>query len=31
MNTVPHEFVTVDMRGLKATLVTRARAERLSG
>jgi len=30
MNTVPHDFVTVDMRGLKAALVARARAERVS-
>jgi hypothetical protein len=30
MTTVPHDFVTVDMRGLKAALVARAQAERLS-
>jgi len=30
MNTSPHEFVTVDMRGLKAALVARAQAERVS-
>jgi hypothetical protein len=30
MNTPTHEFVTVDMRGLKAALVARARAERVS-
>jgi hypothetical protein len=30
MNTPTHEFVTVDMRGLKATLVARAQAERVS-
>src|ERR1700754_3072948 len=30
MNTVPHEFVTVDMRGLKAALVSRARERRVS-
>ena len=30
MNTVPHEFVTVDMRGLKAALVARARERRVS-
>lgn len=30
MNTTPHDFVTVDMRGLKAALVARARAERVS-
>ena len=30
MNTVPHEFVTVDMRGLKAALVARAREQRVS-
>ncbi len=30
MNTAPHEFVTVDMRGLKAALVARARARRVS-
>ena len=30
MSTVPHEFVTVDMRGLKAVLVTRARERRES-
>lgn len=30
MNTQTHEFVTVDMRGLKAALVARAQAERLS-
>ena len=30
MNTVPHEFVTVDMRGLKAALVARARELRVS-
>jgi hypothetical protein len=30
MNTVPHDFVTVDMRGLKAALVARARRERVS-
>jgi hypothetical protein len=30
MNSPTHEFVTVDMRGLKAALVTRARAERVS-
>ena len=30
MNTDAHDFVTVDMRGLKAALVTRAHAERVS-
>ncbi len=30
MNTVPHDFVTVDMRGLKAALVARARERRVS-
>jgi hypothetical protein len=30
MNTPTHEFVTVDMRGLKAALVERAQAERVS-
>ena len=30
MDTTPHDFVTVDMRGLKAALVTRARADRVS-
>ena len=30
MNTPTHEFVTVDMRGLKAALVACARAERVS-
>ena len=30
MNTTAHDFVTVDMRGLKATLVARAQAERVS-
>ena len=30
MDTVPHEFVTVDMRGLKAALVARARERRVS-
>ena len=30
MNTTAHDFVTVDMRGLKAALVARAQAERLS-
>ncbi|MCW5660097.1 MAG: hypothetical protein KIT60_20535 [Burkholderiaceae bacterium] len=30
MNTPPHAFVTVDMRGLKAALVARAQAERVS-
>ena len=30
MNTPTHEFVTVDMRGLKAALVARARAQRVS-
>lgn len=30
MNTPAHEFVTVDMRGLKAALVARAQAERVS-
>jgi hypothetical protein len=30
MNTPTHEFVTVDMRGLKAALVARAQAERVS-
>ena len=30
MNTTPHDFVTVDMRGLKATLVARARERRVS-
>jgi hypothetical protein len=30
MNTIAHDFVTVDMRGLKASLVARARAERVS-
>ncbi len=30
MNTTAHDFVTVDMRGLKAGLVARAQAERVS-
>lgn len=30
MNTVAHDFVTVDMRGLKAALVVRARERRVS-
>jgi hypothetical protein len=30
MNTPTHEFVTVDVRGLKAALVARAQAERVS-
>lgn len=30
MNTTAHDFVTVEMRGLKAALVARARAERVS-
>jgi hypothetical protein len=30
MNTRPHEFVTADMRGLKAALVARAQAERVA-
>jgi hypothetical protein len=30
MNTPAHDFVTVDMRGLKAALVARAQAERVS-
>ena len=30
MNTSSHEFVTVDMRGLKAALVARAQADRVS-
>ncbi len=30
MNITAHDFVTVDMRGLKAALVTRAQAERVS-
>ena len=30
MNAVPHDFVTVDMRGLKAALVARARERRVS-
>ena len=30
MNNPTHDFVTVDMRGLKATLVARAQAERVS-
>jgi hypothetical protein len=30
MNTTSHDFVTVDMRGLKAALVALARAERVS-
>ena len=30
MNTVPHDFVTVDMRGMKAALVARAREHRVS-
>jgi hypothetical protein len=30
MNTTAHDFVTVDMRGLKAALVARAQAKRLS-
>lgn len=30
MNTPAHDFVTVDMRGLKAALMTRAQAERVS-
>ena len=29
MNNVSHDFVTVDMRGLKTALVVRARAERV--
>ena len=30
MNTVPHDFVTVDMRGVRAALVARARERRVS-
>ncbi|MBT9495669.1 MAG: hypothetical protein IV107_25650 [Paucibacter sp.] len=30
MNTSSHDFITVDMRGLKAALVARAQAERVS-
>ena len=30
MTSSPHDFVTVDMRGLKAALVARAQAERVS-
>src|SRR5436305_14542842 len=30
MRSVPHEFVSVDMRGLKGPLLARARAERMS-
>lgn len=30
MNTTTHDFVTVDMRGLKVALLARARAERVS-
>lgn len=30
MNTLTHDFVTVDMRGLKAALVARAQAQRVS-
>jgi hypothetical protein len=30
MNTTAHDFVTVDMRGLKAALVARAQAQRVS-
>lgn len=30
MNNTAHDFVTVDMRGLKASLVARARSERVS-
>ena len=30
MNTLAHDFVTVDMRGMKAALVARAQAERVS-
>jgi hypothetical protein len=30
MNTTAHDFVTVDMRGMKAALVARAQAERVS-
>ena len=30
MNTTAHDFVTVDLRGLKAALVARAQAERVS-
>jgi hypothetical protein len=30
MNTTSHDFVTVDMRGLKAALVARAKAQRVS-
>jgi hypothetical protein len=30
MNTPPHDFVTVDMRGLKAALVAHAQAQRVS-
>ncbi|MBQ0933492.1 hypothetical protein KAK07_21305 [Ideonella sp. 4Y16] len=30
MNTIAHDFVTVDMRGLKAALVARAQADRVS-
>jgi hypothetical protein len=30
MNTTSHDFVTVDMRGLKAALVARAQADRVS-
>lgn len=30
MNTISHDFVTVDMRGLKAALVARAQADRVN-
>jgi hypothetical protein len=30
MNPTAHDFVTVDMRGLKAALVARAQAQRIS-
>ncbi len=30
MNTTAHDFVTVDMRGLKAALVARAQGQRVS-
>jgi hypothetical protein len=30
MNTTSHDFVTVEMRGLKAALMARAQAERVS-
>ena len=30
MNTASHDFVTVEMRGLKASLVARAQAQRVS-